>query len=100
MSAISHQVTNILESKALLPKSLRNKKTCEKAFIAALVEPSVSVAALFASATLVPSHSSYIFSSQTPFPATEEEPVITEAQSKRTLRRVKGKVELRTVATA
>ena len=87
----------MLQSKALLSKSLRNKKKYERSSIAAIVEPSVSAAALFASATLVPSPNSYIFS-KAPTPATEEEPTLTEAQSKRTLRRVKARVELRTTA--
>ncbi len=89
----------MLQSKALLPKSLRNKKKYERGCIASIVEPSVSAAALFASATLVPSPSSYIFS-QTPSPAAEEEPTLTEAQSKRTLRRVKARIELRATPTA
>lgn len=86
------------QSKALLPKSLRNKKKYERMSIAAIVEPSVSAAALFASATLVPSPSSYLFSQEPPA-ATGEEPTFTEAQSKRPLRRVKARTELRTTAT-
>lgn len=86
------------QSKALLPKSLRSKKKYERMSIAAIVEPSVSAAALFASATLVPSPSSYRFSQEPPV-ATEEGPTFTEAQSTRTLRRVKARTELRTTAT-
>jgi len=99
MNALSHRVIDVSQSKALLPKSLRNKKKYERPSIVAIVEPSVSAAALFASATLVPSTSSYIFS-QTPPPASKEEPILTEAQNKRTLRRVKARIELRTTATA
>ena len=89
----------MLQSKALLPKSLRNKKKYERASIAAIVEPSVSAAALFASATLVPSPSSYTLSQTLPPPA-EKESTLTEAQSKRTLRRVKARIELRALPTA
>ena len=93
------------QTKALLPKSLRSKKKHERPSIAAIIEPSVSTAALFASATLVPSPSSYIFSQTPPIPTTEEEPTtLKETHSKRTLRRVKAKIELRatdsTTATA
>lgn len=89
------------QTKALLPKSLRSKKKHERPSIAAIIEPSVSTAALFASATLVPSPSSYIFSQTPPTPVAEEEPTnLKEAGSKRTLRRVKAKIELRTTDSA
>ena len=95
---LSHHVIHNLKSKALLPKALRNKKKHERPSIASIVEPSVSAAALFASATLIPSPSSYIFS-QPPSPSTEEEYTFTGTQGKRTLRRVKARIELRANAT-
>lgn len=96
---IGHQVTYPVQSKALIPKSLRDKRKHQRPSLAAIVEPSVSAAAIFASATLVPSPSSYIFSKE-PSPATEDEPILTGTQGKRTLRRMKARIELRATVTA